>query len=301
MSAVDAAYGKVEIGLPNDGLALLEAAGQRDDISAIVELANWYLRGDIIERDVRTAREYLRRASILGNADAALAEAALAANGSGGEVDWPAAMSQLRHAAGTSAIAAAQLSTLERMALDPDGAPIVVPKLRRISKTPAIWRVEGLLTQEECRQIATTATDLLEPATVIDPTTGRNVVHPVRTSDTALIGPTYENLVIRALNRRLATLTETLVAQGEALTVLRYSPGQRFRPHLDALPDTCNQRVKTVLVYLNDSFTGGTTIFPHAGLRITPRAGDAIVFDNVDADERSTGQLSMRVKLFLMV
>ena len=282
MTAIEIAYQKASSGRPGEGRAVLEAAARSGDATAFAELGYWFLRGDIIARDVAAARACFGDASAMGDVDATMMAAALGANGSGGAADWPGAMALLRRAARTSDAAAAQLALLERMALDAEGAPTVLPTPRQISVRPAVWHVEGLFAPDECRHVAMTAAGLLEPATVIDPATGRNIVNPVRTSDTALIGPTQENLVVRALNRRVAALTRTDIAQGEALTVLRYSPGQRFRPHVDALPHTTNQRVKTVLIYLNQGFAGGATTFPHAGLRIAPRAGDAVIFDNVD-------------------
>jgi prolyl 4-hydroxylase len=119
---------------------------------------------------------------------------------------------------------------------------------------------------------------------VIDPSSGRPINNPVRTSYEAVIGPTRENMVIRAVNKRLAAITRTDVRQGEALTVLRYAPGQEFRPHLDTIAGARNQRIVTALLYLNDDFTGGQTFFSANSLTIEPRIGDAIVFTNVRGD-----------------
>jgi len=121
---------------------------------------------------------------------------------------------------------------------------------------------------------------------VMDPRTGRAIPHPIRTSDAAVIGPVREDPVIRAINVRIARISGTAVAQGEALTVLRYSPGQHFKLHSDVLPHVRNQRVATVIVYLNEGFAGGETLFPHHDLKIVPNGGDAIIFDNVDATGR---------------
>jgi prolyl 4-hydroxylase len=88
--------------------------------------------------------------------------------------------------------------------------------------------------------------------------------------------------VIRAINRRIAAISETDIDQGEALSVLRYQPAQQFRLHHDAIAGVANQRTKTVLLYLNDGFVGGETYFPATDMKIAPVAGDAIVFTNVD-------------------
>jgi hypothetical protein len=42
------------------------------------------------------------------------------------------------------------------------------------------------------------------------------------------------------------------------------------------------QRIATFLIYLNDDFEGGETVFPKAGLSVRPAKGDALFFANVD-------------------
>lgn len=127
---------------------------------------------------------------------------------------------------------------------------------------------------------------MLEPALVIDPVTGRHVPHPVRTSFGAVVGPAHEDLVIRALNARIALASGTTIEQGEPLQVLRYEPGQEFRPHHDTIADAGNQRHWTMLVYLNEAYRGGETHFPAAGLTIRSSGGDGLLFRNVDGTGR---------------
>nr|WP_250893660.1 2OG-Fe(II) oxygenase [Croceibacterium selenioxidans] len=108
--------------------------------------------------------------------------------------------------------------------------------------------------------------------------------HPIRTSDGAVLGPIQQDLVIEALNRRIATVTRTSPEQGEPLGVLRYAPGQQYRLHHDCLPGESNQRVLTVIVYLNDGYAGGRTRFPGADIEFKGRVGDAIVIANTVGD-----------------
>lgn len=271
-------------GRVGEAVTLIEQAGISGNVDAVFRHAVWKLAGTPIARDLPGARALLRRATMMGNADAALVEVALTANGSGAPADWPRARMLLETAAATNPIARQQLALLQRMALTDGGAPIDPPRARTIGERPDVCLIAQLFTPEECLHVAQCAVDMLQPATVADPRTGRNVANPVRTSDGAVIGPTRETLVVQALNRRLAAVTATDWRQGEALSVLRYQPGQQFRPHIDALPATRNQRIRTVLVYLNEEFSGGATYFVGNGLRVTPRTGDAIVFDNVRPD-----------------
>jgi len=125
-----------------------------------------------------------------------------------------------------------------------------------------------------------TAEPLLQQSVVVDPATGVLRPHPVRTSDGASFPWASEDLVISALNRRIAAASGTDVKCGEPLQVLRYRPGQEYRPHFDALPSNENQRVLTMLVYLNSGYSGGETSFTRAGLTVAGRMGDALLFRN---------------------
>ncbi|MGU3391747.1 2OG-Fe(II) oxygenase [Sphingomonas sp. M1A8_2b] len=271
-------------GRMREAVALVEKAGASGNPAALFRHAVWKLAGAPLPRDLPGARALLRQAAIRDNLDAALVEIALTANGSGAPADWASAVRLLEDIANRSPVAQDHLTLLQRMPLTADGNPLPVPRANKIADSPQVWHVPHLFTPAECLHVGQGAADMLQPAMVADPRTGRSIANPVRTSDGAVIGPTRETLVIQALNRRLASVTATDWRQGEALSVLRYQPGQQFRPHLDALPGTRNQRIRTVLVYLNDGFSGGATSFVHNGLRVTPRVGDAIIFDNVRAD-----------------
>lgn len=265
-----------------DEIARVRAAADAGDPDALMRLATWHLIGDALPRDLAAARALIRRAVSIGHVDGALMDIALTANGSGGPADWPAALRLLEAAATADPVAAGHLSLLRAMDLDATGAPRTTPAGHAIGNEPLVRHFPCFLTRAECAHIARAAAELMEPATVVDPRSGRLIAHPVRTSDNAVIGPTCEDLVIRAINRRIAAASETAIEAGEPLTVLRYAPGQQYRPHLDALPGTANQRVRTFIIYLNDGYQGGETQFLASGLTIAGRAGDAILFDNVD-------------------
>lgn len=276
-----AAAGQVE-----RAVTLLSDGAAAGDAGAAMLLAVWHLRGTPVARDLPRARAWLRRAVAIGHVDAALMEVALTANGSGGVPDWPAALALLRTAAPGDPVAAAQLALVAAMKLDADGRPSTVPRGTPLATTPRLAHFPGFLTAAECAHLAGVAGAMLEPARIIDPATGRLVAHPVRTSDSAAIGPVHEDLVVRAINARIAAASGTAIEQGEALTVLRYAPGQEYRPHLDTIQGADNQRVATMLVYLNGGFAGGETHFPVPGVTVTPRGGDALLFFNTLPDGR---------------
>jgi len=272
------------IGDAAGAVSLVEAAARSNDVDAVMQLAVWRMRGVPLARDLSAARELLRRAVSIGHVDAALTEIALTANGSGGPIDWPKARLLLTLAARSDHVAAAHLTLLDRMDLSDDGSPRMPPSPREISRSPNVWRIPAFLSPDECRHVADTAAPLLEPALVIDPRTKRRISNPVRTSDSAAIGPAREDLVIRAINHRIAAASGTPVDHAEPLTILRYRPGQQYRLHVDTLPAAKNQRVRTMLIYLNQGYTGGETEFSANRLTMRCEAGDAIMFDNVLPD-----------------
>lgn len=260
----------------------LRAAGDRNDPVALAELAIWHLSATNIPRDLPAARALLRRAVRIGHVDAALMEIALTANGSGAAMDWQGAIALLKQAAHTDTIAAEHVALLATMRVDEEGYPLDPLAPTPLTDNPRVIRFANFCTPRECLHVAAIAAPMLEPATIFDPASGKMILNPIRMSDNASIGPTQESLPIQAINRRIAAATRTKVTQGEPLTVLRYGPGQQYRPHLDILPNGDNQRMLTAILYLNDGYRGGETQFPLLNVTIRPQAGDLLVFDNVD-------------------
>ncbi|MEG3146324.1 2OG-Fe(II) oxygenase [Sphingomonas sp. RT2P30] len=269
---------------PAEAFALIGRHAASGDAAALYLQALHVMSGDFVQRDVARARDILHRAVVAGHPDALMLEIALTANGSGAPADWQAARRLLDQATDRIPAAREQLALLNAMAIDDEGRPLSLPAAEMLSDAPDVRRFRNLLSPEECAHLAMAARDMLAPATVVDPRTGRMIVHPIRTSDGAVIGPGRENLVIRAINQRLAVISDTLVTQGEPLSILRYSPGQEYRPHLDWIGDAKNQRTKTVIVYLNHGYKGGETRFISASLTVEPQGGDAILFSNILPD-----------------
>lgn len=226
----------------------------------------------------------LRQAVQIGHVDAALMEIALTANGSGGPANWGSARSLLDVAAQNDPIAAHQRDLIEAMNIDAEGRPLALPPARQLRDAPHVEVIPQFVTRDECHHLASVSAPSLVPSVIIDPSTGKSRPHPIRTSDGMVIGPAQEDLVVRAINARIAALSKTPVDNGEPLAVLRYNPGQEYKLHSDALPDASNQRSHTVILYLNEGFPGGETEFPAISLRVRPEAGMALLFANLRED-----------------
>lgn len=245
-----------------------------------------YVGGDGVDRDWREARRFFGLAGAADHEGGALAHASLVALGAAAPPDWAGAVRLLERAAARHPRAAASLDLIRRMTLTVDGGPVQLPRVKPIATSPRLALAEALFTPAECAHLRTMATPLLQPSVIVDPRSGAQRPHPVRTSDSAVLGPIQQDAAVHALNRRLAAATGTAVEQGEPLVVLRYAPGQQYRMHHDCLPGEANQRVLTAIVYLNDDFEDGATAFEALGQSFRPAIGDALIFLNVDADGR---------------
>jgi len=280
VTEVELAYRSLNAGDARQAIARLEAAAAAGDRASLIELGVWNLDGRHIPRDLRQSRECFRQAGELGDTTAEHVYICFLANGVGGEADWQAANRHLRKLATTDAMAARQIELVEAMALDAGGFPMVKPVGRQLSTSPAVWTFDCFASRAECLYLIDTAEPLFAQSSVVDPNTGKLRPHPVRTSDGAMFPWASEDLVISALNRRIAAASNTEAEFGEPLQILRYMPGQEYRPHLDALPNASNQRILTMLVYLNDGYSGGETFFTRTGLKIAGSTGDGLLFRN---------------------
>lgn len=290
MTAVDPRFARlgelVQAGRQDEALRLLNAMAEEDDPMALATLGDFFWRGGPVPRDSRKARDYYRRAGDAGHMLASAYFTNLLASGIFGERDWQAALARLREEAEDDPPRARIVGLIEAMDLDGEGSPRSLPQGRSLAAAPQATLFPGLFSIAECDHLLAVAEPGYRRSTVLTPE-GREVPHPVRSSDGFALHWLIEDPVVHALNRRLAAASGTAYDQGEPLLILRYSPGQQYRRHFDALPGLENQRIKTALVYLNEGCEGGETEFPRIGLKVKGRKGDALVFSNTGPDGRA--------------
>lgn len=112
----------------------------------------------------------------------------------------------------------------------------------------------------------------------------------VRTSETAWLDKS--DPIVGPMMRRICDRFDVPFENSEQLQVVRYKPGTYYREHHDSCCDegqACEdfaaqsgQRIRTILVYLNNEFTGGETNFPSLGLKLKAEPKGAIVFYPMD-------------------
>lgn len=268
-----------------DAAAIVERLAEAGEADALYVWADMHFKGKIVPRSRARGRALFEAAAEAGNVEAGFLATNLLASGVAGSRDWPAALARLRTEAKIDRRRAETLTLIDAMDLDDAGDPATPPVAERLPGAPETWLVRGLFTPDERYYLATLVGSLLAPSMVTADDLSQ-MRDPVRTSDSATINWLIEDPAVHALNRRIAAASGTAAECGEPMQILRYSPGQAYYRHLDALPGLANQRVRTALVYLNDTYAGGETAFTRTGRMIKGAAGDAIVFANTGADGR---------------
>lgn len=66
------------------------------------------------------------------------------------------------------------------------------------------------------------------------------------------------------------------VKEDEGFALLKYSKGAEYRGHVDHAPQ--NQRVFSIVAFVNDDFEGGELEFPLFDVSVKPKAGSAVLF-----------------------
>jgi hypothetical protein len=244
-----------------------------------------------------------------GLADAGATMATVEAMGAGRPQDWSKALDWLGRAAAAGSVGgAAQLEVLRRGGSSVDLAALTAPPPKRsLSERPRIRVFEGFASAAECDWLIALARDRLNPAWVWDPATGEGRPDPNRTNRALELEFGQMDVVVQVVRARIAAASNLPLPVFETPQVMRYAVGEEFRPHFDFLDPAhaghgpqlaqFGQRIATFLIYLNDDFDGGETVFPRAGISHRGRKGDALLFANVDAATRAPDPLTLHAGL----
>lgn len=154
-----------------------------------------------------------------------------------------------------------------------------------LNADPPVWQLDGLLSSEEVAALQAVAAPLLGDA---DSSAAKGGFRDAKTA--WLTAPGKESEV---LEERLASLVALPRENQEPAQVLRYAEGGQYRLHHDLLlaqsRQPCGVRAATLFTYLTDVAEGGETVFPQLGLTVTPKAGRALLWWNVDPKDIEAG------------
>ena len=151
-----------------------------------------------------------------------------------------------------------------------------------------IFVVRDFLTAEECEGMVALIDAERIPSQLLSPTADPEF----RTSESCNMDPLHP--LVWQVEGKITTLMGIYPEHGETIQGQRYAAGQQFKAHHDffhtdqpywpAMAASGGQRTWTAMVFLNTPEAGGQTAFEEAGLKIAPRAGNLLTWNNLDAE-----------------
>ncbi|MEK3937428.1 2OG-Fe(II) oxygenase [Sporosarcina sp. FSL W7-1349] len=142
---------------------------------------------------------------------------------------------------------------------------------------PLVVVLGNVLSNEECDELIQLSKDKIKRSKI--GTT--RAVNELRTSSGMFIEES-ENEMVARVERRISSIMNIPIEHGEGIQILQYTPGQQYKPHYDFFSSTSkvtNNRISTLVMYLNDVEQGGETFFPKLNFSVSPKKGMAVYFE----------------------
>jgi prolyl 4-hydroxylase len=270
-----------------EGIERITAAASDGNSEALYLMALLVASGIGLPQDLGASLQHLQRAAEAGHRQAQTDLAALVGNWrlvgeiAAGKMQRPESWDRLR--------AAVDIAGWLR-----------VPEGRIFSEEPRIAAVKQYVSPPICEWLIRLGRPHLEEAEIYDSESGALRGDSSRTNSAAPLGLEQIDMVVAFVRARISTLANVSIEGLETSQVLHYQVGQEFAAHCDYL-DVNNpghardvamrgQRALTVLIYLNDDYSGGDTSFPMLGRSFKGRKGDALIFWNLAQDGAPDGR-----------
>jgi prolyl 4-hydroxylase len=149
-----------------------------------------------------------------------------------------------------------------------------------------IFVVRGFLSAGECDSVIELIDKDRVPSGLLAPSDDPDF----RTSESCNLR--LEDRANQMVEAKINRLTGIDPTHGETIQGQRYAVGQQFKPHHDFFYKTQaywaemekqgGQRTWTAMIFLNEPEAGGQTYFPKANVRVTPRTGNLLLWNNLD-------------------
>lgn len=171
--------------------------------------------------------------------------------------------------------------------------------VHQISLHPHALFIPDFVSAADCDALVQAAMPGLERSvTFTDLSKGVMSATDWRKSDGGTVARTFPPL--RRVHAKLAALLRVPESHFEEVSILRYrgqsNGGERYVPHNDFFDEDGlikgEQRMYSLVVFLNDVPRGGETIFPRAGYKVAPRKGGALLWKNVHPPDNIADDLS---------
>ena len=171
----------------------------------------------------------------------------------------------------------------------------------RLDANPAVQRIAmatvqfyyqaDFLDPKTCKQLIAMIDSKRRPSTLLSDRPNSNF----RTSDSCDMDRWSAD--VQPTDEAIAALLGIEPLHGETMQGQRYAPGQQFRAHhdyfhesqsyWDKMQEQGGQRTWTAMVFHNDVPEGGATWFPQAGIKVAPKRGLLLAWNNMRADGAS--------------
>lgn len=146
-----------------------------------------------------------------------------------------------------------------------------------LHEEPLVMKFDQVLNDEECQLFIDSAASRLTKSKLVNKEESQ-----IRTSS-GMFFEENESPLITQIENRISNLMHVPITHAEGLQVLHYEPGQEFKEHYDffgaSSPSSQNNRISTLIIYLNDVEEGGETTLPRLGITMKPVKGSAIYFE----------------------
>lgn len=318
---LDKIRAKAESGHPASQFLLSQICQQHGDVSgmlkwlreasasgvpdAITALGHCYEQGAGIERDIQAALEHYDEALARGSVPAAHRKAELLYKSRRG-VDHQA---QIRELLGKAAAAGFEpairaISYLASQSGRPgDGLSDSVklypahnmPARHDYNSDPSIAVFNNVLDAGECAYLVALSRPFLTHSDVINPDSRQDgMASDVRTSSGTFLPVEVVDIIARYIELKIVQAVGEDLDRSEPMSILRYAPGEYYRPHYDYFDPKLNvsgglmkdggQRVASAITYLSVPAKGGGTSFPQLGVTVPPALGATLWFRNCHED-----------------
>jgi prolyl 4-hydroxylase len=151
-----------------------------------------------------------------------------------------------------------------------------------------VIEINNFLSYEECDNLISLASDTFDEVGVLGES-----IEGYRVAKGAWLDEEHGDVVIKYRDL-ISETTKLPKINMESIHVVKYSVGEEYKDHHDFFhpgeeyyEDEVNrggQRLKTALVYLNDDFEGGETNFPNLNIKVDPKKGKLVLWDNIKDD-----------------
>ena len=149
-----------------------------------------------------------------------------------------------------------------------------------LSKEPAIILIDKFLDKSDCEKVLKLQMQLEKSSIAI------NKIKDYRKSFVTEVDENTD--VMKKIKKKISKSFGLNGSGMERLQLQKYPEGGYYKEHFDAKSEdhfqkdkSFSQRKYSIIIYLNDDFIGGETVFPKKNISVKPLQGRLLLFSNM--------------------